>query len=40
MIQELKEAGFEEVRVETFLNEDNIYIARPVGKGEKITADK
>ncbi len=29
MIKELKEAGFEVVRIETFLNEDNIYIAKP-----------
>lgn len=29
MVEELKEAGFEVVRIETFLNEDNIYIARP-----------
>ena len=29
MARELEEAGFEIVRVETFLNEDNIYIARP-----------
>jgi SAM-dependent methyltransferase/ketosteroid isomerase-like protein len=40
MVQELKEAGFEDVRVETFLKEDNIYIARPIGKGEKVTADR
>ena len=29
MVRELKEAGFEVVRIETFLNEDNIYIAKP-----------
>jgi ubiquinone/menaquinone biosynthesis C-methylase UbiE len=29
MIRELKEAGFEVVRIETFLNDDNIYIAKP-----------
>ncbi len=29
MVKELKEAGFEVVRIETFLNEDNIYIAKP-----------
>jgi SAM-dependent methyltransferase len=29
MVKELKEAGFEDVRIETFLNEDNIYIAKP-----------
>jgi len=29
MVKELEEAGFEVVRIETFLNEDNIYIARP-----------
>ena len=28
MVKELKEAGFEVVRIETFLNEDNIYIAK------------
>ncbi len=28
MIKQLKEAGFEVVRIETFLNEDNIYIAK------------
>ncbi len=28
MIKELKEAGFEVVRIETFLSEDNIYIAK------------
>ena len=28
MVRELKEAGFEVVRIETFLNEDNIYIAK------------
>jgi SAM-dependent methyltransferase len=28
MIKQLKEAGFEVVRIETFLDEDNIYIAR------------
>jgi SAM-dependent methyltransferase len=38
MVKELKEAGFEVVRVDTFLNEDNIYIGRPVGKVEKVTA--
>jgi SAM-dependent methyltransferase len=30
MIEELKEAGFEVIRIETFLNEDNIYIAKPI----------
>ncbi len=30
MVRELKEAGFEVVRIETFLNEDNIYIAKPI----------
>jgi SAM-dependent methyltransferase/ketosteroid isomerase-like protein len=30
MLTELEEGGFEVVRVETFLNEDNIYIARPL----------
>jgi len=29
MAKELEEAGFELVRTETFLNEDNIYFARP-----------
>ncbi len=29
MTRELKEAGFEVVRIETFLNEDNIFIAKP-----------
>lgn len=29
MAKELDEAGFEIVRIETFLNEDNIYIAKP-----------
>jgi len=29
MVRELKEAGFEVVRIETFLIEDNIYIAKP-----------
>ena len=29
MVKELKEAGFEVIRIETFLNEDNIYIAKP-----------
>lgn len=29
MVRELKEAGFEVVRIETFLNDDNIYIAKP-----------
>ena len=29
MVKELNEAGFEVVRIETFLNEDNIYIAKP-----------
>jgi len=32
MIRELKEAGFEVVRIETFLNWDNIYIAKPSTK--------
>jgi ubiquinone/menaquinone biosynthesis C-methylase UbiE len=30
MVRELKEAGFEVIRIETFLNEDNIYIAKPI----------
>ncbi len=30
MVKELKEAGFDVVRIETFLNEDNIYIAKPI----------
>lgn len=30
MVKELKEAGFEVVRIETFLNEDNIYIAKSI----------
>lgn len=30
MIKELKEAGFELIRIETFLNEDSIYIAKPI----------
>jgi ubiquinone/menaquinone biosynthesis C-methylase UbiE len=30
MIRDLKMAGFEVVRIETFLDEDNIYIAKPV----------
>jgi SAM-dependent methyltransferase len=30
MIDELNEAGFEVIRIETFLNEDNIYIAKPI----------
>jgi ubiquinone/menaquinone biosynthesis C-methylase UbiE len=30
MKKELEEAGFEIIRVETFLNEDNIYIAKPI----------
>ncbi|MBN2206038.1 MAG: class I SAM-dependent methyltransferase [Candidatus Aminicenantes bacterium] len=29
MIRQLSEAGYEMVRIETFLSEDNIYIARP-----------
>jgi hypothetical protein len=29
MLRRLEEAGYELVRVETFLSEDNIYIARP-----------
>jgi SAM-dependent methyltransferase len=29
MVRELKEAGFEVVRIETFLDWDNIYIAKP-----------
>jgi SAM-dependent methyltransferase len=29
MVRELKEAGFEVIRIETFLNDDNIYIAKP-----------
>ena len=29
MVKELDEAGFEVIRIETFLNEDNIYIAKP-----------
>jgi SAM-dependent methyltransferase len=29
MVRELNEAGFEVVRIDTFLNEDNIYIAKP-----------
>ena len=32
MIAELEEAGYETVRIEDFLNEDNIYIARPLRK--------
>jgi SAM-dependent methyltransferase len=30
MVRKLKEAGFEVIRIETFLNEDNIYIAKPI----------
>ncbi len=30
MIQDLKNAGFEIVRVETFLDEDSLYIAKPI----------
>ena len=30
MIQDLKNAGFEIVRIETFLEEDSLYIARPI----------
>ena len=37
-LKELKEAGFEVVRLETFLNEDNIYIAKPLGRNE-VNAD-
>ena len=29
MVKELDEAGFEVIRIETFLNEDSLYIARP-----------
>jgi tRNA A58 N-methylase Trm61 len=31
MIKQLREAGFEVIRIETFLNEDNIYIAKLIG---------
>jgi ubiquinone/menaquinone biosynthesis C-methylase UbiE len=34
MVSELKEGGFEVVRIETLLNEDNIYIALPIGSGK------
>ena len=34
MVKALKEAGFEVVRIETFLNEDNIYIAKPITNRE------
>jgi ubiquinone/menaquinone biosynthesis C-methylase UbiE/ketosteroid isomerase-like protein len=37
--KELKEAGFEVVRIETFLNEDNIYIARPVSRNAALAAE-
>lgn len=30
MVRELKEAGFEVIRIETFLDWDNIYIAKPI----------
>lgn len=30
MIDDLKKAGFEVVRIETFLDEDSIYIAKPI----------
>jgi ubiquinone/menaquinone biosynthesis C-methylase UbiE len=32
MRKDLQEAGYEMVKIDTFLNEDNIYIARPVRK--------
>lgn len=32
--KKLKETGFEIVRIETFLDEDNIYIAKPAGKNK------
>ena len=35
MEKDLEEAGFEIVRVETFLNEDNIYIAKPSPNPQK-----
>jgi SAM-dependent methyltransferase len=38
MDKELEEAGFEIVRVDTSLNEDNIYLARPIGESEKVSA--
>jgi ubiquinone/menaquinone biosynthesis C-methylase UbiE len=34
MVRALKEAGFEVIRIETFLNEDNIYIAKPITNRE------
>jgi len=34
MVRELKEAGFEVVRIETFLNWDNIFIAKPSASRE------
>jgi ubiquinone/menaquinone biosynthesis C-methylase UbiE len=33
MRKQLREAGFELVRIETFLNEDNLYIAKPLMSG-------